>query len=159
MKGFITREWCLRKAQTETGEEIGAGLTAIDPIIESQIQTPEDAGEASIAFGRFVQLKRRAQKLSIEALAEAADVDISELVSIEEDRHFKPGTRTVHQLAKFFNVPSQKLLQISGLASAKDDGLTKEAVKFAARSESLAALTPEEKAALDAFLKVLSQSE
>ena len=47
-------------------------------------------------------------------------------------------------------------MQLAGLA-ANDAGFRQEAVRFAARSESLERLTPEESSALEAFVAVLSE--
>ena len=47
----------------------------------------------------------------------------------------------------------------AGLAAPKDARLFDEGVRFAARSESTAALTPEEGAALEAFVAVLSEQK
>ena len=100
---------------------------------------------------------RRNGGLTVEKLADDADVDIAELVGIEDDTHYKPEVRTVYQLANFFDVPRVNLLQLARLALPRDDRLNEEAVRFAARSEPIAALTPEERTALEAFVAVLSE--
>jgi hypothetical protein len=51
------------------------------------------------------------------------------------------------------------LLQVAGLTAPKDTHLLDEAVRFAARSEPVAALTVEERAALEAFVSVLSEKK
>lgn len=102
---------------------------------------------------------RRSKHLTVEKLADDADVEISELVSIEEDAHYKAELRTVYQLAEFFDVQKSGLLQVAGLTVPKDTRLVDEAVRFAARSEPVAELTREERAALDAFVAVLSEQK
>jgi hypothetical protein len=59
----------------------------------------------------------------------------------------------------FFDLPRESLLQIAGLTKPKDERIYEEAVRFAARSETVAALTPEERAALEAFVAVLSEKK
>ena len=48
-------------------------------------------------------------------------------------------------------------MQLAGLAVANDDHFRQEAVRFAARSKSVEKLTREQKAALNAFVAVLSE--
>lgn len=160
MKIEITKEWCLRMAEIEANAEIGAGLYALDPVFDGETM-PANASseEPSIAFGRFVRLMRRDKGLTLEKLAEDTDVEIAELVEIEEDTHHKPELRTVYQLANYFKVPRGNLLQVAGLTAPRDNRLVDEAVRFAARSESVAVLTPEERAALEAFVAVLSEEK
>ena len=50
-------------------------------------------------------------------------------------------------------------MQLAGLTAANDVGLRQEAVRFAARSESVQKLTPEESSALEAFVAILSEQE
>jgi HTH-type transcriptional regulator, competence development regulator len=113
--------------------------------------------EARSAFTRFIDLARRQRKLTLEALAEAADIDLGELVGIMED-HAPPSTRAVYNIASVLEVPTRKLLELSGLADVRDAALAEAAVRFAARSEPTAALTREERRALDEFVKVLVEN-
>jgi transcriptional regulator with XRE-family HTH domain len=155
----MNKEWCMRMAQLEADAEIGAGPLAIDPVFDGDAFPAEASEETSVAFSRFVQLARRSRGLSIEKLAETADVDLAELVSIEENGHHKPELRTVYQLANFFGVQRANLLQVAGLTVPKDAHIIREAVRFAARSESVAELTPEERGALEAFISVLCEQK
>ena len=159
MKMEITEECCLRLAQLEGDAEIGAGRSAIDPAFDGETASiaASDGEGLSIAFGRFVSLMRRRRGLSVEKLADNADVDLTDLVKIESDPHHKPESRTACQLANYFNVPRSGLLQVAGLTAPKDARLFDEAVRFAARSKPMTALTPEEDAALESFVSVLSE--
>ena len=161
MKIEISKEWCMRMAQLEDDAEIGAGLLAIDPVFYGD---PVPAGVnkeegTNVAFGRFVNLMRRRRGMSLERLADDADVDMADLVEIESDPHHKPELRTAYQLANYFKVPRVGLMQVAGLAVPKDAGLFDEGVRFAARSGPTAELTPEEGAALEAFVAVLSEQK
>ena len=149
----------MRMAQYEGDAEIGAGQLAIDPVFDGD-PVPADAIDEEgphVAFGRFVNLMRRQHGMSLEQLADDTDVDIADLVEIESDPHHKPELRTVYQLANYFKVSWSGLMQVAGLAVPKDATLFDEGVRFAARSESTAELTPEEGAALEAFVAVLSE--
>jgi len=161
MKFNIERSWCAHAATHENGEEIAAGVLACDPTFEevATSHAATNSDEPNVAFGRFVSLMRRNLRLSIEDLAKKADLDTLELIEIEEDTRYKPEVRTVYQLANCFDVPRPKLMQIAGLTAPKDNCLYQEAVKFAARSESVSALTAQESAALEAFVAVLSDKK
>ena len=161
MKMEFSKEWCMRMAQLEGNAEIGAGGLAIDSVFDGEIASGvvSDEEGPNIAFGRFVRLMRRQRGVSIEKLAEDAGVDMADLVESESDPHHKPELRTTYQLATYFNVPQSGLMQVAGLTAPKDARLFDEAVRFAARSEPTAALTPEENAALEAFVAVLSEQK
>ena len=159
MKNEISKEWCMLMAQYEGDDEIGAGQFAFDPVFDGEPLPAEARAEENpnVAFGRFVNLMRRQREMSLEQLAENADVDMADLVKIESDPHHKPELRTTYQLANYFKVSRSGLMQVAGLAGAKDSRLFDEGVRFAARSESTAELTPQEVAALEAFVTVLSE--
>ena len=161
MKIDISKDWCLRMAQHEGDAEIGAGRLAVDPAFDGE-RIPADVGEEegpNVAFGRFVNLMRRQRGMNLEQLANDADVDMGDLVEIESDPYHRPELRTTYQLASYFKVSQAGLMQVAGLAAPKDARLFDEGVRFAARSESTAALTPEEGAALEAFVAVLSEQK
>ena len=86
MKIEVTKKWCEAMAQREAGAEVSAGLIAADPIFNGEAAHETAFDESRVALGRFVHLIRRQQKLSVEALAERADVDVAEVMSIEAMR-------------------------------------------------------------------------
>ncbi len=151
-----SKDWWLSRARREGDCAISAGMLARDPAYEERTGTMD---EARIAFGRFVNLMRRRRGLSMEKLAQEAELDASELLVIEESLNYTPEPRTVYRLAQTFGVPQRSLMVLAGLTVANDRGLRQEAVRFAARSESVQKLTPEESSALDAFVAVLSRQE
>jgi len=109
------------------------------------------------AFIRLLQLARRERRLSLEQLAQKADIDLGELVKIEADESFKPTPRTIHQLAEFLKLPAKKLMVLAGLLQVKDFGLQQASVRFAARSEPVEDVSPEEHAALEEYVKFLNE--
>ena len=155
----FNKEWCLNMARLEGDAEIGAGALAVDPVFDGELIEQPQPEEPALAFGRFVRLMRRRRGMDMEKLADTADIDIVELMNIEEDPRFRPEVRTVYQLSMFFDVPRESLLQIAGLTRPKDERIYEEAVRFAARAETVAELTPEERAALEAFVAVLSEKK
>ena len=134
MRIEISKEWCMRMAELEADAEIGAGALSVDPVLEDEPSREPVSEEAGVAFGRFVKLMRRSRGLTVERLAQEADVDLIELVGIEEDAHHRPELRTVYQLASVFGVQRANLLEVAGLIASKDSHIMTEAVRFAARS-------------------------
>jgi HTH-type transcriptional regulator, competence development regulator len=161
MKFERSKDWWMARARREGDAVIGAGLLALDPKPDERASGAQIAAveETRIAFGKFVNLMRRRRGFSMEQLAQAADLDASELLVIEDDVHHVPEPRTVFKLAETFEVSQRRLMQLAGLAAANDAGFRREAVRFAARSESVQKLTPEESSALEAFVTVLSEQE
>ncbi|MDP4540844.1 helix-turn-helix transcriptional regulator [Qipengyuania sp. DY56-A-20] len=157
MKINVTEEWCVSQAQLEAGAEVGAGVIALDPTFENDDVKSEPIDDSRVALQRFVELSRRQKNLSRQQLAEQADIDLSELEGIETDMHYMPETRTLYQLANVLGVSQKKLMGLSGLTQPKDVSYVEEAVRYAARSESISRLTPEEQAALDGLIAVLSE--
>jgi HTH-type transcriptional regulator, competence development regulator len=161
MKIELSKDWCLQMArlEIESGADLTIGGTASTAV--SEVGSLEASSGASpdlnIAFGRFVRLMRRQRRQTLERLAEDAEVEITELVEIEEDNHHRPEPRTVYQLANHFKVPMKKMMQLAGLSVPKDSNLYEEAIRFAARSEPVEELNDNEKAALEAFVSVLSE--
>jgi transcriptional regulator with XRE-family HTH domain len=151
----------MARAEMDAGCDVEAGsthTTAIHAVHELEISA-EVVTEANIAFGRFVRLMRRGRRQTLERLADEAEVEITELVEIEEDNHHKPEPRTVYQLAKHFKVSMSKMMQLAGLSAPKDTSLYDAAIRFAARSESVEELNEVERAALEAFVSVLSEKK
>lgn len=156
MKIEMTKAWCLAMAEQEGTSEIGAGAIARDASPDSGSEAIPIEHGRRVAFGRFVNLMRRQLRFSVEQLAQKSSLEIAEIVSIEEDIRYQPEPRTVYRLAEVFGVPQQKLMQVAGLAVSTDLSFREEAVRFAARSESIQQLTAEERSALDNFVAFLS---
>lgn len=166
----FTKDWCLAMARLEAGMEVGAGTTAIDPVFTQEVEAvrhgetsaalaDSDGDESRLALGRFVTLMRRRGRLSIEQLANKADIEIGDLLSLEKDAHHIPEVRTIYRLAMVFGVSQKKLMGLSGLTRPKDVRYVGEAVRYAARSESISELTAEEAAALDGLIALLSEKD
>lgn len=160
MKIERSKSWWLAQVDKEGDRPVGAGALAFDPaMFGHRVVTSPAAEDTRLAFGKLINLMRRKRNLSVEQMAEEADLDASEILIIEDDVRHIPEPRTVYRLAQFLHVPQMGLMQLAGLTRAKDPGLHREAVRFAARSESVSKLTRDENAALEAFVSVLSQAE
>lgn len=158
MKFNISREWLDATNGLEERVTVGAGAYAFYPSAEDIPLRPQAVGEEiRIAFGKFISLARRGRHLTIEDLAERADLDVAELVAIEQnDPHFIPEPRSVYQLANYFRVSTEKLMVLAGLTRPKLPGLEMAAMKFAARSASVEELSEKEIQILEGFVSVLS---
>ena len=160
MKLAITREWFERRSKLEGDSDIAVGTLAYDPLPEpaSPLEVSDSSDTSRIAFGSLVELKRREAGITRETLAEEVGVDLSEIISIERDAHFRPEPRTVYNLASKFKLPSKALQQLSGNATIKDSNLDSHALRFAARSgEQSKKLSPEQKRALEEFVAYLGK--
>lgn len=154
MKLEMSKAWFLDKVALEQDLDVGAGSLATMPINEDT----QTADEGRLAFGTLVHLMRRQRAMSMEQLADDADVELSEILNIEHDFHHRPEPRTVYQIAQVFSLPARRLMQLSGNTQAKDPELGREAVRFAARSDSLEHLTAQEQSVLEDFVAYLSEN-
>jgi transcriptional regulator with XRE-family HTH domain len=157
MKMTIPKKWFEESARIEGDSAVGAGSPTV---LFASAPVEQDAGavaaELRVAFGRFVALMRRQRGWSIELLAKKAEVDAAELLRIEEDLRYVPEPMTVHSLAITFKTPEKSLYQLAGLTVFKDATFARAAVRFAAKSESIAKLTAEEQTALECFVAELN---
>ncbi len=110
MKINVTKAWCEKMARREAYAEIGAGLLAIDPIFETEAVSEVSGDDTRFVLQRFIDLGRRSMSLSVEQLAEQADIEISELISLESDIHHLPEPRTLYQLAQTFDVSQTRMM-------------------------------------------------
>jgi len=159
MKFNRDRNWLIKRAEQEDLHFISVGglISRIDPEWQAEVSATPLVEATKAAFVRLLQLARRERRLTLEALADKADVDLAELVKVETDESFKPTPRTVHQLAAFLKLPAKKLMVLAGLLQVKDFGLQQASVRFAARSEPVEDLTPEEHAAFEEYVKFLNE--
>ena len=163
MKLNLTKEWLKKRARLEENADTSAGLFNID-VLKANKSNEHHASAAQtqgdnilLVFGRLINLWRRKKGLRIDELADKARIDIAELIAIEQDIHYTPEPRTVYQLAKILGLPGDRMLQLSGNTIVRDQTLGEEAIRFAARSESVEKLTKDEQRALEEFVKFLSE--
>jgi len=109
------------------------------------------------AFRLFVQMLRRRHGLTIDKLAERADIDRDEIVAMERNNECHPSPLTLHKLCSVFGIPERRMLVLAGAITETPEGFTERVSGFAAQSESFAGLTKEEKKALDEFVRFLKQ--
>jgi transcriptional regulator with XRE-family HTH domain len=95
--------------------------------------------------------------MSIIDLAQKSGLDIEEVLSIEKETNKKPTPRVIYKIAQALNLPCGGLMELAGLMERRDEELSKAAVKFAACSEPSAALSKNERNALQEFVGVLAK--
>ena len=157
MKHEYSKEWYERRIATEGDAEIGAGRWPEVP--PGAIAKPRlTLVDTRIAFGTFVALWRRNQRWDAAKLAEQAGLDPQEILEIERDPHSEPEADAVFKLAHVFGLPPKPLLELAGLVEPRTPRLREAAVRFAARSESVAALNEHEREAFEAFVSAISES-
>lgn len=151
--------WLLAAASEEDNCIVSVGglacrLRAEENKLEQEI--PESTRR--VAFAQLIELSRRKRRLTVEQLAEQADIDVSQLIEIEEGECISAEPRTVFRLAQVLNFPKERLMELSGLAKTRDRHLTEATVRFAARSEPVNILSAEEEEVLQEYVKVLVES-
>lgn len=147
------RDALLRRAFAEPDGCLSVGGLACG------LETAKATGEATrLSLARLIELTRRHRQLTVEQLAKEADVDLVELLAIENAEDVKPEPRTLHRLAGFLKVKVEGLLELAGAVTNRQSRIGEAALRFAARSEPMAKLTPEEEKALNEFVRELSKS-
>lgn len=155
----MTDETFLQLAREEDNCSISAGsLQGVFQKKESPATEPA-VPVTKFAFGSLINLQRRKRQWTIEELAQQAEIDLDEAVSIEEDPAYRPEPRAVFQLAKVLTLPIKKLLVLSGNAEQANPRLETAAVRFAARSRAVEKLSEAEAAALNEFVAALVDEE
>lgn len=150
-----SKEWLLKKAEQEDGCFVSVG-GFVDDVTRLEAR-PETFEATRSAFVRLLQLARRAKGLTREELAAKAEVETAELASIETDARYIPTPRTVYKIAQYLKLPEKKLMALSGLVRLKDPQFSEVAIRFAARSEPVQKLSPEERKALEEFVMFLNE--
>lgn len=164
MEMLISRDWLRRKIEADPDFENDASVPAalfesLGMFLPAELHSAgdEEASKLKEAFGILIRQLRRRDGLSIEDLAKKARVSEDELHEIESNPDHKPRPRTVHQLSSIFHLPERAVMKLSGATVTQDHVLAEEAMRFAAKSRDLAALTAEEVKTLKAFVRYLAK--
>ncbi len=119
MKMNLSKVWLRQRAALDDKAEVSAGtldldrLPAVRPSNVISMQAAAEAESPNPAFGRLINLWRRKKGFRIEVLADNARIDVSELIEIERNLNFVPEPRTVYQLAKTLDLPSERMLELT----------------------------------------------
>ena len=146
MKFNSDPEWLKKQAALEDNCFVSVG--GLVSAVEDLEQQSQQATTSRAAFVNLLNLTRREHKLTWEQFSQKLDVDLAELIGIDNDESYKPAPRTVTKIAHFLHVPAEKIFILSGLARAHDRQFQEAALRFAARSQPVKALSSEEHEAL-----------
>jgi transcriptional regulator with XRE-family HTH domain len=106
-------------------------------------------------FRELVRGLRRQRGMTVDEFAEALDVERDEVIAMERHPGYRPSPATLHALSELFDIPQQRLMALAGAVREVPADLRDEASRFAAKSESLAKISPEERRLVDEVVKVL----
>ncbi len=139
------------ESEEKWGGQIAAGLMATRyPSYLIEQAKANKRHLACINFYCFVHFSRRKHLLSVNELAGKAKVDYSELMSLEEDTQFKMKKDTVINLAKFFDVDPDALINMARLDELHFDPTWEDkVVHFPHNVGTIEELNPFERAAVD----------
>lgn len=155
-------EWLLEKAKLEDNAVVSVGglvskLAPEDEGPDPPHCDPHDVLYAKI-LGRLVEMRSRELNFSLEELARSTSIELEDMLGIVTGCVGFLEARNVHQLSAALDLPAKPLLVLSGLTKETDGGVLREAMRFAARSESFRSLSSEEHTVLDDFVRFLVTS-
>lgn len=167
MKMLIDNEWLRRTITADPDIECEAGgpaalLEDLGMFLPAELgRDGQDPAVVQLhyAFGTFVRMLRQKEGLTVGTLATEIRVAEDELRAIERDPHHKPRPRTVHQLAGRFRIEPRRMMKLSGATVTYNKKLQEEAFRFAAKSDDIARLTPDEQRTLSEFVKYINESQ
>ncbi len=119
----------------------------------------EDASTFRYVFREVVRGLRRSRGLTREELAVKLDLDEDEVVAMERNSGYRPPPLTLHKLSEFYDIPQENLAMLAGAVKEVPPSVREEASSYAAKSDTFSKLTPEEKRALDEFVKFLKKEQ
>ena len=111
--------------------------------------------QTTVAFGTLLRLQRRHLTMTVSQLARALDVEEDEVRCIEHDPAYQARPRTIVGIAKFFKLPLLEVKKLAGAVASNDPRFTEEAMRFAAHSDDIGALSMDERELLRSFLEFL----
>lgn len=156
MKLDYPRKWFEQHIEHSGNEEVGAGIPSLTPVCPQADESKIKTLDTRLALGQFVELWRRNRGWNAEDLAINAGIDVEEVLEIEHNPYCEPEASAIHKLAPIMGVSSRRLLELAGLVKNRTPCLREAAIRFAARSESISALSEVEKEAFEAFVTTLT---
>ncbi len=121
-------------------------------------RTEHEFNALRIALSRFVELSRRKYKLSVEAFAAKAGIELDEVLQIEDEDAPAPEPRVIFSIAAFLKADANKLMELAGHIQRRSESLGVEAVRFAAWSQGSKPLSRDEEKILQAFTEVVVEA-
>lgn len=163
MKLLFTIDGLRRKIAADPNDEPTAGGhpgRSVERTVSAEntaVITEGKVVQLRIALGVLVRQLRLRDGLSIAQLSGRAHVSEDELRQVEHDPHYTARPRLIYQLSEYFKVSLVNLSQMSGTTHAVNRVLYNTAIRYAAHSDDVSALTNEEREALDSFVAMLNE--
>ncbi len=146
-------DWYRRKILAMADHDYLIGPPAVPEEDEANRGAP-----TVLAFGALVRLERRDGKLTVAQLAKILDIEEEELRSIEHDPAYRARPRTILGIARHFRLPAKEVMKLAGAAASNDERFVEKAMRFAAKSDDMGALSREEQQLLQSFVEFLREN-
>lgn len=158
MKFEITQDWLAKKLAHCDDDSIAVGGTRFEQFkkdVEQRTVTPAVLKNVPTELGKVVRYVREQNGWTRAEMAELADIDETDLESIETQSSYDPRPRTVIQLAEVCHFKRNEFVQLANhrtVVAANDNE-----VRFAASSNGTESISEEEYDAIRALVQVLTQ--
>ncbi len=151
-------EWLRKMAKDEANAVVSVGGLGVELANAHSRRQEEGDPLNRTVLAKLVEFRRRSLGMKVEQLADAAGVEVAELLAIESGEVSSPEGRTMFQLAQVLKLPPKKLMQLSGLTNVRDRRFDEAALRFAARSKPVEALSKEQREAMEELVKIMVES-
>jgi len=163
------KTWLRRKIDSDPDVEVEAGPELNDWALLGGLDddTIEEENLANVkerqviplrmSLGMLVRQLRLRDGLTVEALAQKAEVSEEELNQVEHNPNYTARPRFIYNLSEYFKVRLEDLSQLAGTTHKIDRKLYNTAIQYAAMSDAATVLTEEQREILDGFVAMLSE--
>jgi HTH-type transcriptional regulator, competence development regulator len=110
-------------------------------------------------FRQVLRDLRLEQGLTIAQLAKKLEMDRDEVIAMERNPGYRPPPATLNRLSQFYGIPLRRLATLAGAVKEVEDNVREEASQYAAKSDSLAKLTRDQRQLLDQFVAFLKKEK
>lgn len=163
MKFTITEQWLRRRLERADDSNAAAGGTTREELlddIQRRTVTPQTLAQAPTQIGKVVRYIREQRGFSREDLAKIADIDVSEIIAIETQVHYRPSPRAATYIAKALGLSPTRFQEQAGLrVSRVSEASSQDEMRYAAHSRTDTLPTDEEFETIRALVKALSGSD
>ena len=159
----FTNDWLRRRIETDADIECEAGLplrdaTSIEGLVRQDAARERPATESRpVVLSLLIRQLRRRDQMTHGQLADRLSVASEDIKRMEEEPGYVPGPRTMHKIATYVKVPTTAVQRLATSIDARNDNVKEAALKFAASSDDLSALSSTERQGLNDFVKVLAE--
>lgn len=163
MKLNLKREWFENRIAAEDDADVTAGTyndnrSDATALHRRAGHTEEEFAE-SLAFSALIRLLRKERGLSVQQLAEYANISVAEVISIEQDRAYRPKHQTISQLSEFFGIAPGAMMKLSNISQVQDETFVSETICFAANAADILNLGEQERQILHKYIRFLGKQD